>query len=102
MNTTDSSSPDPLDQLFAEARSRPLDTASIEYALETRVLARIRERRAGRSSWMGLSWKLIPFFAAIVVLAGVWEQQMTQANSDAERLAFDPNSSALNLWESAN
>lgn len=102
MNTTDPSSSDPLDRLFAEARTLSPDTASVEYALETRVLARIRERRAESSSWMGLSWKLVPFFALIVVLAGIWDMQSDQANSDVERLAFDTNSQALPLWEEAN
>ena len=102
MNTTDPSSPDPLDRLFAEARALSPDTASVEYALETRVLARIRERRAESSSWMKLSWKLVPFFALIVILAGVWDMQSNQMNSDDERLAFDPNSQSLPAWEEMN
>ena len=103
MNTTNPSSPDPLDRLFAEARAVPPDTGAVEYALETRVLGRIRERRSSASpAGIDFPWRLVPFFALVVVLTGVWEQQATQADSDAARLAFDPDAQTVSLWDELN
>ena len=61
---------DKLDALFAAARAATPDTSRVEYALETRVLGRLRAENAGSlSAW---AWKLCPFFAALALAVGWW------------------------------
>lgn len=65
-------SADPLDEFFRAARTAAPDTAKVEFAFETRLMARLRERRAATlSSW---AWKLAPFFATIVIAFGMWNR----------------------------
>lgn len=71
--------PDPdekLDALFRAARSVEVNTSRVEFGFETRVAARLGERRAsgaaGAQLWGGLAWKLAPCFAAIVVVLAGW------------------------------
>jgi len=63
---------DRLDELFRAARTVKPDTARTEYGFETRLLARLRAERDQYLPWYTFAWKLIPVFAAIVVMAGVW------------------------------
>jgi hypothetical protein len=61
-----------LNQLFhATRRSRP-NTSRAEYGFETRLLAALREDREQPTPWSVLVWRLMPVFAAIVVVTGVW------------------------------
>ena len=63
--------PEPdLDALFRAARADAPDTARVEFAFETRLLARLREERG--TSIFAWAWKLAPFFAAIAIAAGWW------------------------------
>ncbi len=57
-----------LNKIFQTARTKP-DTSRAEYGFETRVLARLREPVA---PWFALAWRLLPAFAAVVLVAGAW------------------------------
>lgn len=61
-----------LDELFAAARRATPETSRLEYAFETRLLARLREERD--TSVLTWAWRLSPFFAAIAVALAVWSQ----------------------------
>ena len=60
-----------LDRLFLVARSRKPDTAAIEEHFETRLLARIKEQRSKQPLWFAWSWRLVPWFATIVIILGI-------------------------------
>ncbi len=91
-----------LDRLFAAARSEVPDTSRLEFAFETRLLARLRqERAAGVFAW---AWKLAPFFAAVVVALGVWNRATTAhlnttASMVADALRQHPDRVLLSLVE---
>lgn len=59
-----------LDALLRAARDAAPDTASTEFAFETRLLARLREERGG--AWFAIALKLSPLFAALVLAAAAW------------------------------
>jgi hypothetical protein len=61
-----------LNQLFQAARGSRPDTSRAEYGFETRLLAALRENREQLAPWAALTWRLMPVFAAIVVVTGVW------------------------------
>ena len=66
-----------LDALFALAREHRPDTSAAEYAFETRLMARLRERRQERGSiWAMVSWRMVPFFAVCVVALAIWQSQI--------------------------
>jgi hypothetical protein len=60
-----------LDRLFTAARSMKPDTAGVEEYFETRLLARIRERRNRQMEWATWSWRLVPIFTVIIVMIGI-------------------------------
>jgi hypothetical protein len=61
-----------LDRLFEAAREKAPDPSRVEFAFETRLLARIREEQGSSiSAW---AWKLTPFFAAVVIAVGLWNR----------------------------
>jgi hypothetical protein len=61
-----------LDGLFAAARSVRPDTGSLEDFFETRLAARLRERRENKLLWFSWAWRLVPaFLVAIIVLGSV-------------------------------
>lgn len=60
-----------LDKLFRTVRSQKPDTAAVEAHFETRLLARIEEQQTGLSLWPVWTWRLIPWFATIVMIVGV-------------------------------
>jgi type VI protein secretion system component VasF len=70
-----------LDRLFAEARSHRPDTADRELNFETRVMARIRERRAAAVPWYSLVWRMIPAFAVIAAIIAVCSASFNPARS---------------------
>ena len=93
-------SPDPLlDPLFARARARRPDTARAEYAFETRLLARLAHRpesaRVG-----GLAWRLLPFFALVVVVLGICQVETDRTSQEAEQAASLQNPEAVDLFSS--
>jgi len=61
-----------LDNLFTAARGVKPDTSRAEYGFETRLAARLRADRKPAAPWYAFAWKLIPAFAAVVVVLGVW------------------------------
>ncbi len=60
-----------LDSLFAAARSVRADTSAGEEHFETRLMARLRERREGSQPWYFWTWRLAPVFMVIVIILGV-------------------------------
>lgn len=72
-----------LNQLFQAARGLRPDTSRAEYGFETRLLAALRESREQPTSWAALIWGLMPVFAAIVVVTGVWSYSV-QSQTGAE------------------
>jgi hypothetical protein len=58
-----------LDQLLTQARQMRPETARQEFAFETRLLARLRADRESIGFW---SWRMVPWFAAVVVALGVF------------------------------
>lgn len=61
-----------LDELFAAARPiKPDVVAVIEDHFETRLMARIEERQSSRTLWSAWAWRLIPWFATIVLIVGI-------------------------------
>jgi hypothetical protein len=75
-----------LDALFHAARATLPDTERAELAFETRLAARLREERG--ASWLAWSWRLSPFFAALVVASALWCHFSTAIEPEAETL-FD-------------
>lgn len=75
---------DQLNQLFHAARGSRPDTARAEYGFETRLLAALRANREQPMPWAALVWRLMPVFAAIVVVTGVWSYNVqSQSGADA-------------------
>lgn len=65
-----------LDELFATARRAVADTSRLEYAFETRLLARLREER--EASVLNWAWKLCPFFAALALALTLWNRTASE------------------------
>jgi len=61
-----------LDRLFAAARKAELYKTEREYGFETRVLARIRAKRTENRLFLFWSWRLMPFFALVVICLAIW------------------------------
>ncbi|GFE62238.1 hypothetical protein [Geobacter sp. AOG2] len=70
-----------LDRLFAAARDARMDTSALEEHFETRVMARLRERRAEGLPWYALIWRMVPVFAVLVVLIAVYSASYRPAPS---------------------
>ena len=88
-----------LDALLRAARDDAPDTARVEFAFETRLLARLREERAG--TWFAVALKLSPLLAALVIAAAAWCRSSTSLDPDPT-YAWDAvrsgGSSALVAW----
>jgi hypothetical protein len=61
-----------LERLFAAARKAAHYRTDLEFGFETRVMARIREEGRRQSPFLHWAWRLIPVFASIVVVLGIW------------------------------
>ena len=77
-----------LDALFALAREHRPDTSAMEYAFETRLMARLRETRSTSSVWAMVAWRLAPIFALCVITLTVWYSQIAVETSEAEQMAY--------------
>lgn len=77
-----------LDKIFSKARSLQPDISRIETGLETRVLARIRAERAPRVELLDWAWRLVPAFAAVVLVLGVWYYAFTPSYTINMHAAF--------------
>jgi hypothetical protein len=91
-----------LDALFTAARARRPDTAKAEFAFETRLLARLHEKRDNGSAWAMASWRLMPFFAVGVLALTLWQVEVAYETTDAEQAAFAQNADPLQGWSSLN
>lgn len=63
-----------LDQLFASARTERINTVAAEEFFETRLLARIKERREAAVPWYASAWRMVPIFAtvaAVITIAAI-------------------------------
>ncbi len=70
-----------LDSLFAAARSVRPDTSAAEEFFETRLAARIRERRESGKMWFSWVWRMAPAFVAVVMVLGVFSVFMDENQS---------------------
>lgn len=57
-----------LERLFAAAREERIDTTALEEHFETRLLARLGERRSAPLPWYALAWRMVPFCALFALL----------------------------------
>jgi len=93
---------DPLDALFALARERRPDTSAAEYAFETRLMARLRAPGKIESLWAKISWRMIPFFAACVLILAVWHAEVASDTHEAMQLAYAEDPDSVDLWNNLN
>lgn len=76
---------DRLNELFAAARRAVPETSRLEYAFETRLLARLRdERETSVQTW---AWRLSPFFAALAIALTLWSRTATEPSREAPLFA---------------
>ncbi|KAA0891251.1 hypothetical protein [Oryzomonas rubra] len=61
-----------LDRLFAAARTVPVDTSALEDHFETRLMARLGERRREVIPWYAVMWRMVPLFAVLVAVIAVY------------------------------
>jgi len=94
------SSPDPLDAIFALARQQRPDTSRAEYGFETRLMARLRERRMpdAASVWSVITWRMAPLFAACVVALALWQALVSAEANDAAVATGLNNPVAGEIW----
>jgi hypothetical protein len=97
-------SPDPLlDPLFAQARSARPETSRAEYAFETRLLARLPGRSAGQTAGLGrLAWRLLPFFALVVLGLGALQMECSHQSQEAAQAASLQNPDVVDLFATFN
>jgi hypothetical protein len=96
-----SSNPDPLDALFARARAERPDTSRAEYAFETRLLARLRQKSEPARGGIGLlAWRMLPFFAVVVLALGILQHESGSASQEAEQAASLQNPETVDLFSS--
>jgi hypothetical protein len=88
-----------LDPLFALARAHHPDTARAEYAFETRLLARL-SRRPESARVGGLAWRLLPFFALVVLVLGICQVETDRTSQEVEQAAALQNPEAVDLFSS--
>lgn len=60
-----------LDDLFRKARLMKPYTDSVEEHFETRLLAAMEERGRDQTLWSVWTWRLVPWFAVIVIIVGI-------------------------------
>ncbi len=79
------SNPDPLDALFATARAQRPDTSRAQFGFETRLMARLRERRQpdALSLWTLVTWRMVPLCAAAVIALALWNSDLAGQSDDA-------------------
>ncbi|MBT1073465.1 hypothetical protein [Pelotalea chapellei] len=69
-----------LDALFATARREQPDTSALEAHFETRLMARLSERRT-RVPWQLMIWRMLPAFAVIALLILICSFTLNPARS---------------------
>jgi len=78
------------DKLFKVVREAKPDTSRAEYGFETRLLARLRAERS-----QPIAWRLLPVFAAVVIVLGVWNRAVFTPVSVEMALG----GTAVTFWE---
>ena len=78
----DDNTDDRLDRLFAAVRSGRPDTAAVEAHFETRLMARIEERRVQGAAWYMLAWRMIPAFGVIAAISAICSVTFNPASSE--------------------
>ena len=76
-----------LNTLLARARSAEPDLSRLEFAFETRLLARLREERG--SSVLEWAWRLCPVFAVLALAVSLWGHFFAPASYDEGRLVAE-------------
>jgi hypothetical protein len=96
--------PDPLlDPLFARARMESPDTARAEYAFETRLRARVSSASSRPAAGLGrLAWRLLPFFALVVLGLGALQLELGRQSQEASQAASLQNPETVDLFSSFN
>jgi hypothetical protein len=96
--------PDPLlDPLFARARAERRDTSRAEYAFETRLLARFSPTGSRQPAGLGrLAWRLVPFFALVVLALGVLQVELSRESQEATQTASLQNPEVVDLFSTFN
>jgi len=61
-----------LNRLFAAARAVQVDTSALEEHFETRLMARLRERRKEIIPWYALIWRMVPMFVVLVLFIAMY------------------------------
>lgn len=61
-----------LERLFISARKAAPYGAACEEGFEARVMARVRAARGERTPFFLWEWRLIPVFATLVIMIGIW------------------------------
>ena len=97
-------SPDPLlDSLFARARAERPDTSRAEYAFETRLLANLQKSGTSRGLSVGrLAWRLVPYFALVVLGLGVLQAEAAHQSQEAAQAASLQNPDVVDLFATFN
>lgn len=80
-----------LDDLFRKARLMKPDTGSVEEHFETRLLAVMEEKRSDQYLWSAWTWRLVPWFAVIVVIIGIGSFTMEPVMSNDLFATFTSN-----------
>jgi hypothetical protein len=57
-----------IEKLFAAARSEKYEVPFADEYFETRLMARIRERRDVPSPWYAAAWRMLPGFAVVTMM----------------------------------
>ena len=92
---------DQLNSLFAQARARRPDTSAVEYAFETRLLARLRAGQPASSVWAKVSWRLIPVLALGVAGLFILQTQVDNAANEAAAMSTFDNPGLVDVWNNS-
>ncbi len=98
MNPPDSPLDVELDRLLGQARAQRVDTSAVEYGFETRLIARLKEKREPSSVWAMISWRMAPIFAVGMMALAIWQMETGVDTSDTTTLASFDNPEAADLW----
>ena len=60
-----------LDRLYRMARGFKTDTLNLEDHFETRLMARIRERRSEQAEWFSWTWRFVRAFTVLALFLGI-------------------------------
>jgi hypothetical protein len=70
-----------LDELFGRARLLKPDTAHLEEHFETRLMATLAERKRECDLWTAWAYRLVPWFAVMVIVVGIGNYAIDPAGS---------------------